>query len=177
MRNKFQWNCNRNSNIFSQENAFEHVVCEMSAILSRPQCVKITQHLRSQYWINFCYKTFHWFLGSNSMATFHLFSNWIEISSIRCSNSTGKNKTITTEFCTSHNNYTSWPAGKNVTSLVLNWEWKIVIKINSSPSSVLLKNLFTKYTARREINWDDPKHFHQGPLLLIWIKFNPSPVK
>ena len=30
---------NRNSNIFIQENAFESVVCETAAILSRPQCV------------------------------------------------------------------------------------------------------------------------------------------
>ena len=37
---KLQWNFNRNSNIFIQENAFESVVCEMVAILSRPQCVK-----------------------------------------------------------------------------------------------------------------------------------------
>ena len=29
-----------NPNIFIQENAFESVVCEMAAILSRPQCVK-----------------------------------------------------------------------------------------------------------------------------------------
>ena len=35
--NKLQWNSNRNSNIFIQENAFESVVCEMAAILSRPQ--------------------------------------------------------------------------------------------------------------------------------------------
>ena len=38
--NKLQWNFNRNSNIFIQENAFESVVCEMAAMLSRPQCVK-----------------------------------------------------------------------------------------------------------------------------------------
>ena len=38
--NKFQWNLNRNSYIFIQENAFENVVWEMAAILSRPQCVK-----------------------------------------------------------------------------------------------------------------------------------------
>ena len=31
----------RNSYIFIQENAFENVVCEMAANLSRPQCVKI----------------------------------------------------------------------------------------------------------------------------------------
>ena len=38
--NKFQWNFNRNSYIFIQENAFKDVVCEKAAILSRPQCVK-----------------------------------------------------------------------------------------------------------------------------------------
>ena len=41
LRNKLQWNSNRNSNIFTQENAFESVVCEMAAILSRLQCVKL----------------------------------------------------------------------------------------------------------------------------------------
>ena len=39
--NKLQWNFNRNSESFIQENVFESVVCEMAAILSRPQCVKI----------------------------------------------------------------------------------------------------------------------------------------
>ena len=36
---KLQWNFNQNSNIFIQENALEHVVCEIASILSRPQCV------------------------------------------------------------------------------------------------------------------------------------------
>ena len=40
LRNKLQWNFNRNSNIFIPENAHEKVVCEMASILSRPQCVK-----------------------------------------------------------------------------------------------------------------------------------------
>ena len=40
LSNKFQWNCNRYSNIFIQENALEHVVREMASILSPPQCVK-----------------------------------------------------------------------------------------------------------------------------------------
>ena len=40
LRKKVQWNFDRNSNIFIQENAFENVVCEMASILSRPQCVK-----------------------------------------------------------------------------------------------------------------------------------------
>ena len=49
LRNKFQWNLNRNSNIFIQENAFESVVCEMAAILSRPQCVKRKCLSRTHY--------------------------------------------------------------------------------------------------------------------------------
>ena len=39
LRNKLQWNLNRNSYIFIQENAFENVVSEMASILFRPQCV------------------------------------------------------------------------------------------------------------------------------------------
>ena len=39
LRNKIQWNLNRNSCIFIEWNAFENVVWEMAAILSRPQCV------------------------------------------------------------------------------------------------------------------------------------------
>ena len=31
--NKLQWNLNRNSYIFIQENVFESVICEMAAIL------------------------------------------------------------------------------------------------------------------------------------------------
>ena len=38
--NIFQWNLHSNSHIFIQEDAFEHVVWKMAAILSRPQCVK-----------------------------------------------------------------------------------------------------------------------------------------
>ena len=38
-RNKLQWNFNRNSYIFIQENPFENVVWKMAAILSRSQCV------------------------------------------------------------------------------------------------------------------------------------------
>ena len=38
--NKLQWNFNRNSKFFVQENSLEHVVCEMASILSRPQWVK-----------------------------------------------------------------------------------------------------------------------------------------
>ena len=38
-RSKLQWNFNRNSNIFIEENTFEDVLCEMVSISSRPQCV------------------------------------------------------------------------------------------------------------------------------------------
>ena len=41
-RNKLQWNFNRSSYIFIQENAFENVVWKMAAILLRPQCVEWT---------------------------------------------------------------------------------------------------------------------------------------
>ena len=44
LRNKLQWNFNRYSNIFSQENAFENVVCEMASILSRLQCLNPERH-------------------------------------------------------------------------------------------------------------------------------------
>ena len=37
--NKLEWNLNQNLYIFIQENAFENVVWNMAAILSRPQCV------------------------------------------------------------------------------------------------------------------------------------------
>ena len=40
LRNKLQWNFNRNSNIFIHENAFENVVWEMTAILFLAHCVK-----------------------------------------------------------------------------------------------------------------------------------------
>ena len=39
LSNKLQWKFNYNWNIFIKKNAFENVVWEMSAILSRPQCV------------------------------------------------------------------------------------------------------------------------------------------
>ena len=40
LRNKLQWNLNRNSNIFIHDNALQNVVCQMASVLSRPQCVK-----------------------------------------------------------------------------------------------------------------------------------------
>ena len=37
--NKSQWILKQNSRIFIQENASQNIICEMAAILSRPQCV------------------------------------------------------------------------------------------------------------------------------------------
>ena len=48
LRNKFQWNSKRNSNIFIQENAPENVVCEMASILSRPRCVNYKAKNKTQ---------------------------------------------------------------------------------------------------------------------------------
>ena len=50
LRNKPQWNINQNSYISIQENAFENIVCEMAAILSRPQWVKAVEGDR-QIWV------------------------------------------------------------------------------------------------------------------------------
>ena len=47
--NKLQWNVNRNSYIFIQENPFENVVCKMAAILSRPQCVILSDTFTTHY--------------------------------------------------------------------------------------------------------------------------------
>ena len=43
LRCKFQWNVDQFLYIFIQENAFENVVCEIAAILSRPQCVNTSK--------------------------------------------------------------------------------------------------------------------------------------
>ena len=41
LRNKLQWNFNRNFNIFIQKNSFDSIDCGMAAILSQPQCIKV----------------------------------------------------------------------------------------------------------------------------------------
>ena len=43
LRITIQWNLNQNMIIFCQENAFENIVCKMSAILYRAQCI-IAEH-------------------------------------------------------------------------------------------------------------------------------------
>ena len=51
LRNKLQWNFNRNSYIFIQENASEKVVWKKATILSLPQCVKITATSPRGQWV------------------------------------------------------------------------------------------------------------------------------
>ena len=53
----------QNSHIFIQENAFENIVCEIAAILSRPQCVN-----RSKATKETVYKS--------SVASNSLYSSW-----------------------------------------------------------------------------------------------------
>ena len=50
LRNNIRWYFNRNSNILIQENAFKNVVCEMTSILSRPQCVSICTGIVMWLW-------------------------------------------------------------------------------------------------------------------------------
>ena len=56
LRNKLQWNFNRNLNIVIHENAFENVVCEMAAMLYRPQCVNClweVHSVRNLHWYSY----------------------------------------------------------------------------------------------------------------------------
>ena len=39
--NKLQWNMNKTTTIFIDENKFENVVCKMTVIFFRPQCVTL----------------------------------------------------------------------------------------------------------------------------------------
>ena len=48
-RNKFQWNFNQNTTIFIKENAFENVVCKVSTIFTRPQCLKTIDGIPNQH--------------------------------------------------------------------------------------------------------------------------------
>ena len=59
-RNKLQWNVNRNSYIFIQEKALESVVWEITAIMSRPQCVnkEKCEAFCDVHWQNKCYPVF-----------------------------------------------------------------------------------------------------------------------
>ena len=47
VRNKLLWNLKRAPYISLHENVFENVVCEMTVILFRPQCVKINRAVTS----------------------------------------------------------------------------------------------------------------------------------
>ena len=74
LRDRLRWNCNRNSYIFIQENAFETVFCEMATILSRPQYVNAhTQYHISRnntLWIRGCVFVCMLPLNPNSMGKY-----------------------------------------------------------------------------------------------------------
>ena len=60
---KLQWDFNRNSNIFIEENTFENAVCEMWFISSGPQCV----NLHYSYLLQMTYSnTYFWMKIKNS---------------------------------------------------------------------------------------------------------------
>ena len=44
LKNKIHWNLNSNTNIFIHENAFENIVCEIAAILSKGRWVNSSSH-------------------------------------------------------------------------------------------------------------------------------------
>ena len=107
LRNILQWNFNRNSDIFIQENAFESVVCEMAAILSRPQCVnslwcsyttwhhlsgsswveKMTNHYPNQWWllVKWVLRNQHqWKSSKQNKINFHLTKCIWKLSPAKC---------------------------------------------------------------------------------------------
>ena len=56
LRNKLQWNFNQNTKLFIHGNAYENIVCEMAAILSRGRWVKEPLILP----IPFMSRSLHW---------------------------------------------------------------------------------------------------------------------
>ena len=65
--NKLQWNFNQNLHIFIQENVFHNVVCEMAAILSKPQCVNWIYVLMSRTKPNnLFFIQFTWYYGPST---------------------------------------------------------------------------------------------------------------
>ena len=46
LRNKVQWSLNQNAKLFIHGNAYENIVCEMAAILSRKRWVKVRYSLK-----------------------------------------------------------------------------------------------------------------------------------
>ena len=59
LMNKIQWNFNRNSNIFIEENAFEKVVSNMASILCRSQYVKHNKPVTYAYFLGYTGNTSH----------------------------------------------------------------------------------------------------------------------
>ena len=72
-RNLLKWNPNRNPYIFIQENAFENVVWEMAAILSRPQyvngrCHEIMININPKRLFSFSFVIYHKNISINQIS-------------------------------------------------------------------------------------------------------------
>ena len=63
LRNKLQWNLNRNTKLFIQENAFENVVCKMAAILSWLQWAEYYHNKTVHISWNICHSPMFYRLG------------------------------------------------------------------------------------------------------------------
>ena len=57
LRNKLQWNFNQDTKLFIHENAYENIVCEMAALLSKAKWVKLSSK-------------FDWSADTQRMATY-----------------------------------------------------------------------------------------------------------
>ena len=72
LRNKFQWNFNKNSNIFIHENMFESVVCDchfVSASICEENTIRVVlasiakPHSRMTSWLHLCNPVLIWLTG------------------------------------------------------------------------------------------------------------------
>ena len=96
LRNKVQWYFIQNTKLFIDENAFENIVCEIAAILSRGRWVNFLyyQHCHLPYialWYRIYstsyYHTWHyaiqWFVGSVAKCSGGHFKNGYELLNLR----------------------------------------------------------------------------------------------
>ena len=72
LRNKLQWNFNQNTKLFIHKNAFQNIVCQMAAILSKGRWVK-TENILS----NILYHD-KWSLTRTAANNCHI-NNWLAV--------------------------------------------------------------------------------------------------
>ena len=81
MRNKLQWNLNRNTYIFIQENTFENVIWKTTAILSRPECVNVTLYSKLP-WLQRASNVAKAFMGLHLNVYFLILTHWGRVTHI-----------------------------------------------------------------------------------------------